>query len=61
MAEAGFISLQEPARPRMSHRAQEDRGPERPYFVEFVRQQLEARYGSNAVYKGGLAVYTTWT
>ncbi len=30
-----------------------------PYFVEFVRQQLEARYGSNAVYKGGLAVYTT--
>ncbi len=30
-----------------------------PYFVEFVRQQLEARYGSNAVYKGGLSVYTT--
>ena len=30
-----------------------------PYFVEYVRQQLEARYGSNAVYKGGLAVYTT--
>jgi penicillin-binding protein 1A len=27
-----------------------------PYFVEYVRQQLEARYGSNAVYKGGLAV-----
>ncbi len=30
-----------------------------PYFVEFVRQQLESRYGSNAVYKGGLSVYTT--
>ncbi len=30
-----------------------------PYFVEYVRQQLEARYGSNAVYKGGLQVYTT--
>ncbi|HEY5037853.1 MAG TPA: transglycosylase domain-containing protein, partial [bacterium] len=30
-----------------------------PYFVEYVRQQLEARYGSNAVYKGGLSVYTT--
>ena len=30
-----------------------------PYFVEYVRQQLEARYGANAVYKGGLSVYTT--
>jgi penicillin-binding protein 1A len=30
-----------------------------PYFVEFVRQQLETRYGVNAVYKGGLSVYTT--
>jgi penicillin-binding protein 1A len=30
-----------------------------PYFVEYVRQQLEARYGANTVYKGGLSVYTT--
>ncbi|MGH7442515.1 MAG: transglycosylase domain-containing protein, partial [bacterium] len=30
-----------------------------PYFVDYVRQQLEATYGSNAVYKGGLSVYTT--
>jgi 1A family penicillin-binding protein len=30
-----------------------------PYFVEYVRQQLEARYGTDAVYKGGLSVYTT--
>jgi penicillin-binding protein 1A len=29
------------------------------YFVEEVRQQLEKSYGSNAVYKGGLSVYTT--
>jgi penicillin-binding protein 1A len=29
------------------------------YFVEYVRQQLEAAYGANAVYKGGLSVYTT--
>lgn len=29
------------------------------YFVEQVRQQLESTYGTNAVYKGGLAVYTT--
>lgn len=30
-----------------------------PYFVEYVRRQLEDRYGSNAIYKGGLKVYTT--
>jgi penicillin-binding protein 1A len=30
-----------------------------PYFVEYVRQQLETRYGADAVYKGGLSVYTT--
>jgi penicillin-binding protein 1A len=29
------------------------------YFVEYVRQKLETTYGSNAVYKGGLTVYTT--
>ncbi len=30
-----------------------------PYFVEWIRQQLEEKYGSNAIYKGGLKVYTT--
>ncbi len=30
-----------------------------PYFVEYVRRQLEDRYGSNAVYKGGLKIFTT--
>ena len=29
------------------------------YFVDQVRQQLESTYGTNAVYKGGLSVYTT--
>lgn len=29
------------------------------YFVEEVRQQLEKTYGPNAVYRGGLQVYTT--
>lgn len=32
---------------------------EAPYFVEYVRRQLEDRYGSNAVYKGGLKVFTS--
>jgi penicillin-binding protein 1A len=30
-----------------------------PYFVEYIRQQLEDRYGSYAIYHGGLKVYTT--
>ena len=30
-----------------------------PYFVEMVRLRLDERYGSNAVYEGGLRVWTT--
>jgi penicillin-binding protein 1A len=30
-----------------------------PYFVEYVRQLLVARYGESMVYKGGLQIYTT--
>jgi penicillin-binding protein 1A len=30
-----------------------------PYFVEYVRQQLESTYGNTVIYKGGLKVYTT--
>ena len=30
-----------------------------PYFIEMVRQELDEKYGSNAVYEGGLKVYTT--
>uniref|UniRef100_A0A832I643 peptidoglycan glycosyltransferase n=1 Tax=Eiseniibacteriota bacterium TaxID=2212470 RepID=A0A832I643_UNCEI len=30
-----------------------------PYFVEMVRLHLDERYGSNAVYEGGLKVWTT--
>ena len=30
-----------------------------PYFVEYVRQLLVAKYGETMVYKGGLKVYTT--
>ncbi len=29
------------------------------YFIEYVRKYLEERYGVDAVYKGGLSVYTT--
>ena len=30
-----------------------------PYFMELVRLHLDEKYGSNAVYEGGLKVYTT--
>jgi len=30
-----------------------------PYFVEYVRKQLEETYGNTVIYKGGLKVYTT--
>ncbi len=30
-----------------------------PYFTEMVRLHLDERYGSNAVYEGGMKVYTT--
>ncbi len=30
-----------------------------PYFVEMVRLYLDERYGSNAVYEGGMKVWTT--
>ncbi|MBI4401645.1 MAG: PBP1A family penicillin-binding protein [Nitrospirae bacterium] len=30
-----------------------------PYFIEYVRQQLMAKYGETMVYKGGLEVFTT--
>lgn len=29
------------------------------FFIEYVRKYLEERYGDEAVYKGGLSVYTT--
>lgn len=30
-----------------------------PYFVEYIRLELEPVYGSNAIYRGGLSIYTT--
>ncbi len=61
MEDAGFIAaadreqaLAEPMnfrRPGVEHIA--------PYFVEYVRQLLVAKYGEAMVYKGGLEVHTT--
>ncbi|MEQ1680715.1 MAG: PBP1A family penicillin-binding protein [Nitrospira sp.] len=61
MEEVGFITAAEREaavreklnfhRPGSEHLA--------PYFVEYVRQLLMAKYGETMVYKGGLQVYTT--
>ncbi len=61
MEEVGFITAAEREaavheklnfhRPGSEHLA--------PYFVEYVRQLLMAKYGESMVYKGGLQVYTT--
>lgn len=61
MEEAGFITTAEREaaaaealnfrRPGSEHLA--------PYFVEYVRQLLVAKYGEAMVYKGGLQVHTT--
>src|SRR5258705_6847206 len=59
-----FGTIKEPERVRL---AKTDLGlipPERrrttgQYFLEYVQQTLEAKYGADMVFKGGLRVYTT--
>ena len=41
-------------RPHVTHRVNKA-----PYFVEYVRQHLEDRYGPTALYRGGFTVHTT--
>ena len=62
MAETGIITENE----RAAAAAEPVRTPESqspghlaPYFVDHVREALEARLGSTALYKGGLTVETT--
>ena len=61
MEEAGFITPQE--REEAVNESLAFRKPSAdsvaPYFVEYVRQYLVAKYGEAAAYKGGLEVYTT--
>lgn len=62
MAATGIISdqtyaaaLQEPLQLRY-HGADTDQAP---YFIEFIKEQLEQVLGPDTLYKGGLSVYTT--
>ncbi len=60
MAERGFITNEEKdlakATPIQLNKLEVKNAP---YFVEYVRQQLEATYGTSIIYKGGLRVNTT--
>ncbi len=60
MAELGYITPEEKEAaekaPIELHKLEVKNAP---YFVEYVRQQLETTYGNSEIYKGGLKVYTT--
>jgi penicillin-binding protein 1A len=51
MEEALAVPLPETKSSMLSGRA--------PYFIEYIRQQLEPRYGVSQLWKGGLKIYTT--
>jgi len=62
MEEEGFIkkSEREKAAKQPLYLSTLRRGLEaNNYFIEYIRKYLEEKYGEDAVYKGGLKVYTT--
>src|SRR3990170_2474928 len=62
MAELGFITkaqAQRTAATALGLIPPERRRTTGQYFVEYVHQLLEAKFGSDMIYKGGLHVYTT--
>lgn len=61
MVKRGYIKREE-ARQVLSeelHLAPQRIEMKAPHFVVYVREQLEAQYGTEFVYRGGLRVYTT--
>ena len=61
MVEAGYVT---PAQAEAAQAEELEYVPQRfpiraPHFVMYVRQLLEQKYGVEALYKGGLRVYTT--
>ncbi len=62
MVDSGFITPDEEKEtnyyplPFEKHQLRKSQGS---YFVEYLRQILEPKYGSYAIFKGGLKIYTT--
>ncbi|MGA1844181.1 MAG: penicillin-binding protein 1A [bacterium] len=62
MAEEGFIdekTRRDTAKIPIAVTRVEPQTIQAPYFVEYVRRYIEEKYGSTALYRGGLKVYTT--
>jgi len=63
MAAEGYVTFADAAVAKASPIVTVGRGPSdsaiAPYFVEEVRQHLEAKYGAKPLYEGGLTVETT--
>ena len=62
MIAVGYLTPQEAGRTQLERvRVVEPRKHinKAPYFVEYIRQYLGARYGPSRLYRGGLQVYTT--
>ena len=47
------------ANPNKYFKFRDDKPTGAPHFVNYVRQYVEARYGTEALYRGGLKIYTT--
>lgn len=64
MVEVGFISAPESSRANAADLElvpPERRRTTGQYFIEHLQQLLEAKYGADMVFKGGLQVYTTFS
>ncbi len=61
MVRRGYISREEAtqAQTQELHLVPQRIEMKAPHFVVYVREQLEAQYGTELVYRGGLRVYTT--
>jgi penicillin-binding protein 1A len=63
MAELGFISHEQKDRAAQGPLKIQPRGSaffsQAPYFTEFIRQQVERKYGKEKIYQEGLRIYTT--
>src|SRR5437773_12091633 len=62
MAEYGALKDEEAtqiARPARGLIPPDRRRTTGQYFLDYVQQTLEAKYGADLVFKGGLSIYTT--
>lgn len=63
MVEEGFISYADSLRALQTKLKFKEKTPpsfeKAPHFVEYVRKYVEEKYGKDALYRGGLKVYTT--